>query len=264
MKRRASSQTPIDVRRVDGDHYRRRSRVYHEKRRRARLIKQLSLAVVPFVLVLVGLLLISIGFFRYVENESVLALFLLNRDSAALHDFSGDAWGEVTPTVEETLPEMESHTISTEAENSGERLKVPFYYIGQQFASLRIPSIDVDLPVFQGDREREFSRGVGHFPGSFFPGQNGNILLAAHRTGNFRTFEYIEAGDPVHMETTYGTFVYQVDEIRITDGDDMSIAANTSTERLTMYTCYPFEYFGNAPQRYVVICSLVESEVNAG
>ena len=186
----------------DNGQRRRRSRAYHEKRRRARLLKQLGLAVLPFGLVLLGLVLISIGFFRYVENESVLSVFLLNRDSAMLHAWSGDEWSSVSRPTEEPLPPMASHVIKDQPREAGERLKVPFYYIGQQFATLRIPSLELELPVFQGDREREFRRGVGHYPGSFFPGQDGNILLAAHRTTHFRRFEFIRTGELVHLETT--------------------------------------------------------------
>ena len=32
----------------------------------------------------------------------------------------------------------------------------------------------------------------------------------------------------------------------------------TGKETLVLYTCYPFNYIGNAPERYVVTCDLVE------
>lgn len=241
----------------------RRSKAYHEKRRRIRLFKRLGIVSIPFVFALAGLTLVSVGFFRYVEQESVLALFLVRRDSIQTFEYHGDDWNEFARPTDIPLPPMETHVIKPTEPESTDRLKVPFYYIGQQFATLRIPSVDIDVAVLQGDREREFKRGAGHYPGSFFPGQGGNILLAAHRTSYFRNFEYLEIGAEVYVETTYGNFVYRVDELRITEGDDQSIANDTPQEQLTMYTCYPFIYFGNAPQRFVVICSLVESEVNA-
>lgn len=243
--------------------HRRRSKAYHARRRRIRLLKRLGLVSIPFVLMLGGLVLVSVGFFRYVEQESVLALFLVRRDAIQTFTYQGDDWNAFAEPTDAPLPPMETHVIQpTEAGETG-RLKVPFYYIGQQFATLSIPSVNIELAVLQGDREREFKRGVGHYPGSFFPGQGGNILLAAHRTSHFRNFEYLAVGAEVILKTTYGRFVYRVDELRITEGSDQSIAADTPREQLTMYTCYPFIYFGNAPQRFVVICSLVESEVNS-
>lgn len=238
----------------------RRSQAYHEKRRRLRRLKHLGLAAIPFVLFLVGLILVSIGFVRYLEQESALALFLVSRDADRPQSFDAVSWTAL-PT-DAPLPPIETHVIKPTEPESTERLKVPFYYIGQQFGTLIIPSVEINLPVLQGDREREFKRGAGHFPGSFFPGQGGNILLAAHRTNHFRNFEYLTVGDEVVVETTYGRFVYRIDELRITDDKDPDIVAETGKERLTMYTCYPFIYVGNAPQRFVVFCSLVESDVN--
>lgn len=263
MKSQTNRPIQSEERQDDGVHHRtRRSRAYHNKRRRIRRLKRLGLVSVPFVLVLAGLTLLSVGFFSYVEQESVLALFLVRRDAIQRFEYHGDDWNDFARPTEAPLPPLETHVIKpTEPEETG-RLKVPFYYIGQQFATLSIPSVDIEVAVLQGDREREFKRGAGHYPGSFFPGQGGNILLAAHRTSHFRNFEYLEVGAEVFVETTYGRFVYRVDELRITEGDDQSIANDTPYEQLTMYTCYPFIYFGNAPQRFVVICSLVESEVN--
>lgn len=249
-----------NVRLYSENNTRRRSKAYHDKRRRLRRIKRLGLAAIPFVIFLVGLVLISIGFVRYVEQESALAIFLVSRDSVRPNSFEAVSWTAI-PT-EAPLPPVETHVIKPTESGSTERLKVPFYYIGQQFGTLLIPSVDIELPVMQGDRERDFKRGAGHFPGSYFPGQGGNILLGAHRTNHFRNFEYLSVGDEVTVETTYGRFVYRIDELRITDDQDPDILAETGEERLTMYTCYPFIYVGNAPQRFVVFCSLLKSEVN--
>lgn len=237
---------------------RRRSRAYHRKRCFIRVFKEVSLALMPYGLVLLGLLLISIGFFRYVEQESMLAIFLVNRDAARNYSYQGDDWYKILEPEAEIVPSLDRHTAQVRPEA---RLRVPFYYIGEQFATLSIPSVDIEAAVFQGDREREFKRGVGHYTGSFFPGQGGNILLSTHRTTYFRNLEHISLGDRIEVETTYGHFIYQVDEIFIIDGSDQSIAAPSEVERLTLYTCYPFVYVGNAPQRFVVYAHLAESEV---
>lgn len=137
-----------------------------------------------------------------------------------------------------------------------ERLVVPFYYIDDPIGTIRIPSASIDVTVYQDDNEQNISRGAGHYLGSFLPGQDGNILIAGHRTWDvFYKFKYLEIGDVVYFETTYGYYVYQVDRFVIIEGTDDSIATDGGFEQLTMYTCYPFDYKGNAPQRYVVICT---------
>ncbi len=233
--------------------HRHRSRKHHTKRKRLRIIRALSLALLPFVLYLVGLALISVTFFSYVENESILAMFITQRDEVqALTHLSSV---NLNTTTETTAPQ-------TAATNATGRLIVPFFYIGDQFGTIRIPSVEIDVGAYHGDSEKEFRKGVGHYAGSYFPGQDGNILIAGHRTSFFRNFEYLEIGDPVYFETTYGNFTYEVSEFKIIDGKDNSIAKDTSSEQLTMYTCYPFTYVGSAPQRYVVICKLIEAKVN--
>jgi|GEM_PF-3202263 len=139
-----------------------------------------------------------------------------------------------------------------------ERLVVPFYYIDDVIGTIRIPSASIDVTVYQDDNEQNMTRGAGHYLGSFLPGQDGNILIAGHRTWDvFYKFKDLEIGDVVYFETTYGYYVYQVDRFQIIEGTDDSIAVDGGFEQLTMYTCYPFDYKGNAPQRYVVICTLL-------
>jgi LPXTG-site transpeptidase (sortase) family protein len=233
--------------------HRHRSRKYHTQRKHLRLVRSLSLAVLPYALFLIGLTLISISFFSYVENESILAMFLTQRDEVqALTDLSPI---NLNTPAETTAPQ-------TAATNATGRLIVPFFYIGDQFGTIKIPSVEIDVGAYHGDSEKEFRKGVGHYAGSYFPGQGGNILIAGHRTSFFRNFEYLKIGDPVYFETNYGNFTYEVSEFKIIDGKDNSIANDTTSEQLTMYTCYPFTYVGSAPQRYVVICSLVKAEVN--
>ena len=250
---------PFDLYSQQKEH---RSRAHRKKRRQTRRLRQLGLAFIPFICVLAGLVLISIGLCRYLEQDSLLSIFLISRESADRQDWRGDNWGvggrpTPTPTAAPLL------VLPTEAagETYNGRLVVPFFYIGDQFGTLRIPSVELEVGLFQGDSEAEFRKGAGHYTGSYFPGQNGNILIAGHRTSFFRSFEYLAAGDLVYVETTYGLFTYRIDELRIIDGGDQSVAADTPQEQLTLYTCYPFVYFGNAPQRFVVICSLVESEI---
>lgn len=251
-----------DFQNSPGEKIRRRrvSKAEYKKKKKARFIVSLMMAVLPFALFITGLSLISIGIFRYVEQESPLSLFLNARKPAAagLH---GAGWDQSPVTVTPSPTETAAEPVKPVATNREGRLITPFFYIGDQFGTIRIPSVKIEVKAFQGDSEQEFRKGAGHFTGSYLPGQDGNILIAGHRTSYFRNFEYLKINDLVHFDTTYGRFTYQVREFRIISGNDASIADQTGKEQLTMYTCYPFTYVGNAPKRYVVFCDLIEKAV---
>ena len=46
---------------------------------------------------------------------------------------------------------------------------------GTQYATIEIPAIDVELPVYYGDTLDILKNGVGHSSGSYFPGEGGSI-----------------------------------------------------------------------------------------
>ena len=47
---------------------------------------------------------------------------------------------------------------------------------GTQYATIQIPKIDVNLPVYFGDTLEVLKKGVGHSSGSYFPGEGGSIV----------------------------------------------------------------------------------------
>ena len=132
--------------------------------------------------------------------------------------------------------------------------------IGDKLGSLKISSINMDINIYQGDDEAELSIGAGHNAYSTIPGEQGKVVLAAHRDGFFAPLEFIKEGDEVVVETEYGKFNYKVSKIWITNPDDMTVTAPTNKEMLVMYTCYPFHFIGSAPNRYIVECEFINAE----
>lgn len=135
---------------------------------------------------------------------------------------------------------------------------VTFPKLGESFGSLSIPSAKIDFPLLQGDYDEQLAKGVGHFDGSKFPGEGGNIVLAGHRETVFKTLGRIKVGDPVDVRTTYGTYQYRVTELKIVEANDRSIVLPSNVEKLTLYTCYPFNTLGYKPQRYIVWAELIK------
>jgi sortase A len=117
---------------------------------------------------------------------------------------------------------------------------------------LEIPRLRVSAPVLSGEDSRTLSLGVGHLPDTPKPWEGGNSALAAHRDGVFRRLGRIRIGDELWVRTLQGELRYVVRETRIVEPDDLSVLAPTDTDTLTLITCYPFNYVGPAPQRFIV------------
>lgn len=130
--------------------------------------------------------------------------------------------------------------------------------IGEQFANLKIDTVSLEVPILQGEGNAELRKGVGHYVLSLLPGEGGNVVLSGHRETAFYALKDVSLGDQVTVETDYGTYIYQIADIYITTPDDVTPTEPTDTERLTMYTCYPFIKYGPTPERYVVVADLVE------
>lgn len=132
--------------------------------------------------------------------------------------------------------------------------------VGDVIGSLSIPRIKSFLAIIEGTGNKELKRGVGHYVGSVIPGVSDNSVLAGHRDSVFRRLGEVKIGDLITVKNDYGTFVYEVYKIRIVKANDRTVIVPTKDAVLTLSTCYPFRYIGNAPKRYVVQAGLVIGE----
>lgn len=128
----------------------------------------------------------------------------------------------------------------------------------EPLALLRIPALNLEVPVSQGTDELTLNSGVGIIKNTSLPGQGGNIGIAGHRDGFFRGLKDIKTGDTISLVTLTDTSVYVVDRILITGPADVSVLWPRGKPSLTLVTCYPFYFVGPAPNRYVVEASLKE------
>lgn len=133
--------------------------------------------------------------------------------------------------------------------------------VGEKIGSLMIPKIDAKLPIIHGTDEEELAKGVGHYKNSVLPGEQDRSVMGGHRETSFRKLGKVKKGDLLIAKTQAGTFTYQVKEIRIVNKDDRTVIRSTSKPELVLVTCFPFEMFGAAPERYVLIAELEEEEL---
>lgn len=117
---------------------------------------------------------------------------------------------------------------------------------------LSIPRLGLSAVVAEGDDDRTLRVAVGHLPDTPFPWENGNTALAGHRDTFFRALRRIRLGDEIELATPHGTFRYQVTRQSVVDPTDLSVLEPSPMPVLTLITCYPFNFIGAAPQRFVV------------
>jgi sortase A len=122
-------------------------------------------------------------------------------------------------------------------------------------AILRIPKINLEVPVFNDTDDLTLNRGVGRILGTAQIGQVGNLGIAGHRDGFFRGLKDIGRDDIIELIRPGRTDNYVITEIQVVQPENVSVLAPTPTPTLTLVTCFPFYYIGNAPQRYVVTAS---------
>jgi sortase A len=119
---------------------------------------------------------------------------------------------------------------------------------------LEIPRIGVQVMVLKGADPSNLRRGAAWLPSTARPG-TGNAAIAAHRDTYFRPLRQIKQGDVIRLTTLDARYTFQVDWTAVVDRDNTAVLGPTGKPALTLITCYPFYYVGNAPQRFVVRAS---------
>jgi sortase A len=117
---------------------------------------------------------------------------------------------------------------------------------------IEIPRLDTSAIVEEGVSTGTLWKAVGHIPGTAFPGQAGNAVLAGHRDTYFSGLGDLKVGDLVSFKSPSATYRYRVESTRIVEPDDASVFSASREPTLTLVTCYPFHYIGTTPQRYIV------------
>ena len=133
--------------------------------------------------------------------------------------------------------------------------------VGEDIGSLTIPALDQTIPIFHGTNEDELKNGIGHFAQSVLPGENNNSVLSGHRDTVFRKLGQLKIQDKLIVKTSAGIFTYVIKEIKIVEENDKTIITPTNNAVLTITTCYPFNFIGSAPDRYILIADLISSEL---
>ena len=170
----------------------------------------------------------------------------------------GYQWIKTQKSQSETLAEAKSliDTKGDESQSADKHKKADAAFnpsVGETAGILHIPKLESDLPIVEGTHEDDLEKGVGHYAGTAYPLEKDQIVLSGHRDTVFHRMGELDIGDILTLKTTYGDFSYEITDTEIVDADDRTVIASTAPDEvLTLTTCYPFSYVGNAPDRYII------------
>lgn len=113
-------------------------------------------------------------------------------------------------------------------------------------ARLRVPSIDLDLPIFHGTDDDTLLRGLGHLEGTSLPvgGASTRSVITGHRglanAEMFTNLDRVEKGDVFTLETFGEVLTYSVRDIAVVAPEDTETLHQVAGEDLvTLITCTP-------------------------
>jgi sortase A len=115
-----------------------------------------------------------------------------------------------------------------------------------------IPRLELRTIVREGDGQDTLQVAAGHIPGTAFPGQAGNVGVAGHRDTLFRGLRTIRPYDVIQFQTLNNRFYYQVESTQVVKPQDVGVLKPKKYSELTLVTCYPFDFLGSAPDRFIV------------
>ena len=123
---------------------------------------------------------------------------------------------------------------------------------GSPLGRIEISAVGMTTMILEGTEEGTLQRAVGHIRGTPLPGQQGNVALAGHRDTFFRGLRKIRVNDEITLTTLSGAYRYRVDSTKVVKPEETEALEDGDDDILTLVTCYPFNFVGSAPKRFIV------------
>lgn len=131
-------------------------------------------------------------------------------------------------------------------------------------ARLRVPRLQRDLIVLNGDSGQALAFGPGWTPSSAPPGAAGLSVISAHRDTQFSFLQQLRPGDLIQLDGPAGRSDYRVQGSEIVDSRQHRPPAANAMDGLWLVTCYPFDaVVPGGPLRYVVQAQRLNRPANA-
>jgi LPXTG-site transpeptidase (sortase) family protein len=152
----------------------------------------------------------------------------------------------------EELQQLYLPSLPGSEDSAGLKTSEPNVQKGSPIGILEIPRLGLSSVVLEGDDAAALLLGVGHLSETPFPWRGGNSVFAAHRDTFFRPLAGIRRNDVIRFSTADAQFEYVVKELKVVEPTELAVLDPTPSATLTLITCFPFDYVGPAPNRFVV------------
>lgn len=169
--------------------------------------------------------------------ESVPLLALTGESESLLHDLDQDV----------------AATVGISERNVSEEKA------GSAIGVLRIPRLQLEVPIYPDAGDRALEQGIGWIPDTASLDSHGNVGIAGHRDSFFRPLKDIATTDVIEVVGAASTTRYQVTDTWIVEPDAVHVLDSSDEQVLTLVTCYPFYFVGHAPQRFIVRAAAIDS-----
>ena len=114
-------------------------------------------------------------------------------------------------------------------------------------ASIKIPSVKINLPIYHGTAEAVLQVASGHYIGSSLPigGKSTHAILTGHRglpsAKLFTDLDRLEVGDVFYIKVLGEILEYQIDQIEIVLPEEVEgLSIVPGEDYVTLVTCTPY------------------------
>ena len=148
----------------------------------------------------------------------------------------------------------------TDATLDSENKIINYPSIYKQYATLSIDRLNIKENIYYGDNKEILSLGVGTDSEYAIFGEGKSTVLSIHNY-KVNSLKDIKNNDIINVDTNYGEFTYQVDNIKIMNKNEYGKIKNKyDNEYLILYTCYPFNNLFYTNKRLVIYAKKIKGE----
>lgn len=135
----------------------------------------------------------------------------------------------------------------TDMEKAGRAEYAWMLEVEEMVGHIRIPKIQVDIPIRAGSSEDVLQKGAGHLEGTSLPigGDSTHTVITAHRglpnAKLFRNLDQLAYGDIFYITNIKETIAYKVDKIQVVEPSDFEpVLVVERKDYATLLTCTPY------------------------
>ena len=191
--------------------------------------------------------LIGVGILLYPVVSNVLAHFTQTRVISAYQEAVSQLSTEEKTEEIKKADKYNSSLVNQEVDAIEGLSYVDLLNVGDVMAYLKIPKIDVELPIYHGTSDAVLQRGIGHMEKSSLPvgGDSTHAVLTGHtglpQASLLTNLTKVEIGDEFYIHLFDKVLAYQVDQIKVVLPEETSdLQIIEGEDYVTLVTCTPY------------------------